>query len=1080
MAGLIRDHEWISTPLGPLEDWSDGLLCAANLMLGCAFPSLVFWGDELVQLYNDAFIPLLAERHPSGLGQRAADCWADAWHIVGPNLDRVMKSQETVYHANMVVPIVRGGKLQDVRWTYNYSPIWSRDGSVAGVLVICQDVTREVMAVEDLRTSEARALRVFQSIGDAVIVTDAAGRVTQMNSVAEHLTGWKIDDARGELLEHVFKIVNEKSRLPVQSPVDKVRQTGSVVGLANHTILISRDGRTTAIDDSGAPIRDDEGKLAGVVLVFRDIAERRAAEQERDALAEQLRQVFAATTDAVAALDRSWRIVFLNENAKQMLASAGDVIGKSHWEAFPAADMEGAPYREHYERAMNQGVPGEFEVYYPEPLNLWAHIIVRPTADGIVLFFRDVTKRRRAERNLELLSDSGRALAQLVDLQATLRSVAQFATRTFADFCYFDLAGPGRKIERSVRVHRDPIQEKVLDEAMRDPLSENKNHPVQKALANRTPTLIEHVTDEWLQSVALSDAHLRSMRQLAFHTLLTVPIVNDKEVLGTLSFCRTTDPEPFTPDDGVVAMELSYRVSAALVNLSLYRSMRDAQALARSEREKLRDLFMQAPVPIMTMSGPNHIITVANEGYARLLRKGSQSEVVGKTLREVLPELEGQGFFELLDEVYQTGTAYFGNEMLANLENKSTGKMDEAWFNFVYQPARNAAGEVDGILVCALEVTDQVRSRKQAEVRERLLERQASELETIYKTAPIGLALFDPVEFRYLRLNDTQAQIVGLPADQILGRTLTEIAPIDGLNEMFQQVAKGQPITNALLEGALPAQPDLHRYWTVNYSPVYSEDGSVQAITAASLEITAQKRAEAALIQNEKIAAVGRLASSIAHEINNPLESVTNLLYLARGSQDLGEIHHRLELADRELRRITLIASQTLRFYRQSTRPQSIRCDSLIESVLTLYQGRLMNSKIQVETRQRAMDPLTCFEGEIRQVLNNLVGNALDAMPHGGRLVIRSRTATNWATGERGVLLCFADTGSGIPRDVQSKIFDPFFTTKGMSGTGLGLWISKEIVDKHQGLIRLRSSQVHGKSGTVFTLFFPFTPNIRQ
>jgi signal transduction histidine kinase len=474
------------------------------------------------------------------------------------------------------------------------------------------------------------------------------------------------------------------------------------------------------------------------------------------------------------------------------------------------------------------------------------------------------------------------------------------------------------------------------------------------------------------------------------------------------------------------------------------------------------------------MNGPNHIITLANEGYVRLLRKGSEFELIGKTLREVLPELEGQGFFELLDNVYRTGTPYFGNEMLANLENKITGKMDETWFNFVYQPARNAGGEVDGILVFAIEITEQVRSRKEAEIREQLLERQTSELETIYKTAPIGLALFDPVEFRYLRLNDTQAQIVGLPASEILGKTLTEIAPIEGLNEMFQQVAEGKPIQNALLEGALPAQPDIHRYWTVNYFPVYAEDGTVQAITAASLEITAQKRAEKALIQTEKIAAVGRLASSIAHEINNPLEAVTNLLYLARLSEDVDEIQRHLEVADRELRRISLIASQTLRFYRQSTRPQPTQCSSLIDSVLTLHQGRLLNSNIEVETRERVTEPLVCFEGEIRQVLNNLVGNALDAMPRGGRLWVRSRMATNWVTGERGWALTFADTGSGIPQDVQKRIFEPFFTTKGMSGTGLGLWISKEIIEKHGGSIRLRSSQQYGKSGTVFSLFLPF------
>src|SRR5271156_6312367 len=125
MAEFIRRHDWSATPLGPIEDWSEALLLSANLMLACAFPSLIFWGRELVQLYNDAFVPLLAERHPSGLGQRAEDCWSDAWQIVGPNLERVMMHRETVYYENALVPITREGRLRDILWTYNYSPIFS-------------------------------------------------------------------------------------------------------------------------------------------------------------------------------------------------------------------------------------------------------------------------------------------------------------------------------------------------------------------------------------------------------------------------------------------------------------------------------------------------------------------------------------------------------------------------------------------------------------------------------------------------------------------------------------------------------------------------------------------------------------------------------------------------------------------------------------------------------------------------------------------------------------------------------------------------------------------------------------------
>lgn len=195
MAELIRTLAWSATALGQIEDWPESLRWSVNLMLACAFPSLIFWGTELVQLYNDAFVPLLAERHPSGLGQTARECWSEIWSIIGPRLGRVMQG-ETIYQENELIPILRDGRLRDVRWTYNYSPIFASDGAIVGILVVCQDVTTEQAAVLRLQESEAQASRILQSIGDAVIVTDPETRVTRMNSVAEQLTGWTTEEAR--------------------------------------------------------------------------------------------------------------------------------------------------------------------------------------------------------------------------------------------------------------------------------------------------------------------------------------------------------------------------------------------------------------------------------------------------------------------------------------------------------------------------------------------------------------------------------------------------------------------------------------------------------------------------------------------------------------------------------------------------------------------------------------------------------------------------------------------------------------------------------------------------------------------
>ena len=263
----------------------------------------------------------------------------------------------------------------------------------------------------------------------------------------------------------------------------------------------------------------------------------------------------------------------------------------------------------------------------------------------------------------------------------------------------------------------------------------------------------------------------------------------------------------------------------------------------------------------------------------------------------------------------------------------------------------------------------------------------------------------------------------------------------------------------------------------ISATPVYDRNNSLVATSLIVRDITARLRSEEVLRTNEKLAAVGRLASSIAHEINNPLEAVTNLLYLARGSTDMVEVQQYLELAEQELRRMSVITNQTLRFHKQSVGRVLVTCDDLLESVIGVYQGRMANSQILLEHRRRSSKAISCLEGEIRQVLNNLVGNAIDAMHGaGGRLLLRTREGTNWKSDLAGVFMTVADTGGGMSGQTLKRVFEPFFTTKGQSGTGLGLWISQEIVQRHEGALRVRSSQRAGKSGTVFTLFLPFVP----
>ncbi len=235
-----------------------------------------------------------------------------------------------------------------------------------------------------------------------------------------------------------------------------------------------------------------------------------------------------------------------------------------------------------------------------------------------------------------------------------------------------------------------------------------------------------------------------------------------------------------------------------------------------------------------------------------------------------------------------------------------------------------------------------------------------------------------------------------------------------------------------------------------------------------------RQRAEEALRTSEKLAVAGRLAASIAHEINNPLEAVTNLLYLSSFSSSLEESKNYTQTAMSELARVSEIVTQTLRFHRAQIKPVMVQVPEIVESALVLYHARLRSAQIVIERDFRECRPILASVGELRQVILNLVANAADAMARGGRLIIRVGDKQEYSHGaRRGVRLTIADTGSGIHPDIKGRLFEPFVSTKGNKGTGLGLWVSSEIVRRHGGTIQVRSSALSPDSGTVFSVFLP-------
>jgi|SRR6187402_6889 len=353
-------------------------------------------------------------------------------------------------------------------------------------------------------------------------------------------------------------------------------------------------------------------------------------------------------------------------------------------------------------------------------------------------------------------------------------------------------------------------------------------------------------------------------------------------------------------------------------------------------------------------------------------------------------------------------------------------------------------------------------------------------LDSMLGNAPIGFAFFDR-KYRYVRINEFLARITQRSAADHFGRTMRETCADIGLAAQVEKIAEqvfetGEVVHDLELTGNFgdADSSTVKRVWICNFYPVRTGE-HVRWVGLVVTEVTERVRAEEAMRRSEKLAAAGRLAASIAHEINNPLESVTNLLFLLQLHPSLDqEAREYASLAQRELSRVAEITQQTLRFYRSSSRPERVRLGEVVNSVLALHTGRMQSAGVRVERRVDATAEIFGFTGELRQLLANLVGNAVDAMSVDGLLRIRVRKAT--LQGIEGVRVTVADTGTGMSEEVRLRIFEPFYTTKEATGTGLGLWVSAEIIEKHKGVLSLRSRQcaaVSSSSGTVFSIFFP-------
>ena len=454
----------------------------------------------------------------------------------------------------------------------------------------------------------------------------------------------------------------------------------------------------------------------------------------------------------------------------------------------------------------------------------------------------------------------------------------------------------------------------------------------------------------------------------------------------------------------------------------------------------------------------NGIITSWNKSAERLFGYTAE-EIIGQPVTLIIPqELHG-------DEPMILGKIRAGEriEHFQTVRVHKSGRLVDV--SLTVSPIKDEKGNVVGAAKIVRDITQQKKH-----------EEAALRLAAIVESSDDAIASKD-LNGIITSWNRSAEKLFGYTAEEMIGKPVLVIIPPELHHDehmILSKIRRGEKIEH--FETIRVRKSGERIEVSLTISPVKDANGKVIGAAKIVRNITESKKIDRALHTTEKLAAAGRMAATVAHEINNPLEAVTNLVYLAR--RDLSNKNDRvagyLELASRELDRVAHITRQTLGFYRDTSSPVRFNVAETVDDLLLLYEKRFESRRIKVLKRYDKEIEITALAGEIRQAFSNLVTNAIDAMPEGGTLVVKVAKACDWSgTHLRGVRITVLDTGGGIEAKNKQKVFQPFFTTKTDVGTGLGLWITRGIVEKHRGTIRMKSRTGEDRHGTVFSIFLP-------
>lgn len=1037
MGALIRDLNWASTSLGPITSWPQSLITTLSIITHSKFPMFLFWGADLICFYNDAYRQSLGNdgKHPGALGKHGEEVWPEIWPVIKPLIDQVFAGGEATWGANQLIPIYRNGQLEDVYWTFSYSPVMGESGKPEGVFVTCTETTETVQTMQKMQFSEQRFQNLIRNatVGIAVLIGKELS-IDIVNEAYADLIGRKSDELRGQ---KIFDIVPE-SEEHFRPMIESVRLTGKPIYLYDYPYSIKTGAGT---QDRFAnlvyqPYRESDGKISGVMILCNDVTTQVRAKRKTEINERLLQKVIEESPIRKTLLVGPELIIqMVNDTILRGWGKTREeVLGKPIKEVLK--EMVDQPYFVQLDEIYKTGIShegkqskvriindGKWNTYY---FDYWFKPILDIDGNvfGILVTSVDVTDKVLAERAIRESEHRFRDVVENAPFPIAVYTGKELRIQ-LANQTMIDTWGKG-----------DDVIGKLYTEI----LPELQNQEIFEQVRNVFETGIPF--------------HAKNQR---------VDIVIDNELKR---FYFNYSFTPLYSVSGEIYGVMNTAADVTDVNIA-------NRKVALSE-SNLRNTILQAPVAMCILKGKNHYVDIANDRMLELWGK-NHNEIVGMPIMNGLKEIEGQGFDLLLDHVFTTGETYKAYDVPVGLIRNSI--FETVYVDFAYEAFRDSEGRISGVLVVAVDVTEQVIARQKIE--------QAEESARLaIESADLGKYEINLLTDA-MKTSDRFNQIWGVEQSVKRKEFTSYIHPDDQAVRIAAHLESLE--TGNLHYEARVIWEDKSIHWVrVKGKVLYDENGTpvhllgvIQDITEQKLfaeELTKQVKERTAELHrsNEDLLHFAHVAS---HDLKEPVRKIkvfSNMLteeYEAqlpdRGKNFVKKIQH---ATDRMFSMIDgVLAYSTLNSGGQPI--EKIDLNHTMRHIETDLE--VMINRKRASIKKTKMPQIEGASVLIYQLFYNLVNNALKFSSELRKPVITFESAIIERDGRQYAKIVVSDNGIGIENQYAEQIFDAFARLNAKDqyeGTGLGLALCKKIVERHDGTIS--ATGIKGE-GAVFTVLLP-------